>query len=368
MTGLYDLVKGRLVLGHRQTRGHALDRIEIEGNIFAHHATPKVPNIGDQLCAPYRYFRFTLIPRSRFMGRCLVVGGGAIAGAQDLYRDAGYRARIVWAAGTSRAFGKTPAQPPTGVLRRMRQKLGQIRRSAVRRVKHGLRGGEIVVASSRDPDPSNYDMFVPCVSCFHDVCDTPRGTGLAVIINENPDVSGEARTLLDALRAKYPDVLFATNAMTEEQLLEIFSRTDRIITNSYHMTYWSLLSGGKVRVIGYSSKLESVLSIFGFSPDHLLRYSRGDRDGLESALRTALDCEDWLSLSDPDTVLDRFRGLNLNFAKNVMRAIPDLTITPSAGHVGSACASRYGDRHPQLARTSGKKKAMDSDSIFAAGA
>lgn len=308
-----------------------MDRIEIDGSTFAHHAAPKVPNIGDELCAPYHYFRFTLVPQSRFLGRCLVVGGGAITGAKELYRDAGYRARIVWAAGTSRAFGKPSYQPPAGMRRKLRRKLGQIRTSAIRWIVQRFRGEEILVASSRDQDPSQPDSFVPCVSCLHDVCDTPRGNGVAVIINENPDVSGAAGDLLNALRARYPDVVFATNAMTENQLLEIFAKTDRIITNSYHMTYWSLLSGGKVRVIGYSSKLESVLAIFGLASDHLLRYRRGDRDGLEHALNTALESEDWLSLPDPDAVRDRFRGLNLAFAESIMQAIPDLTIVPAAG-------------------------------------
>ncbi len=313
-----------------------MDRIEIEGSTFAHYAAPKVPNIGDKLCAPYLYFRFNLVPSSSLLGRCLVVGGGAIAGAKDLYRDAGYRARIVWAAGTSRAFGARPAQPVPGLLRRGRRRLGQVKRSVIRRVARALGHGEILVASSRDPGS---DVFVPCVSCLHEVCDTLRGSGLAVIINENPDVSGETGALLEALRAEYPEVVFATNAMSEDELLNIFARTDRIITNSYHMTYWSLLSGGKVRVIGYSSKLESVLEIFGFSADHLQRYDRGHQAGLEKALRAALDTEDWLSLSDPDAVRTRFRRLNLDFAARVMQAIPDLTITP-ADHVCGAGGGR----------------------------
>jgi hypothetical protein len=308
----------------------SIERLKINGVTFAHHAKPKVPNIGDKLCAPYLYFHFKLTPQSRFTGRCLVVGGGAIAGARDLYRDAGYRARIVWAAGISRAYGARPSQPSPSLLRRVRCKLGQIKRSAIRRIVRLREGREIVVVSSRDPDVSTPDMFVPCVSCFHDVCDTARGHGVAVIINENPDVSGEAGDLLEALRARYPDVVFATNAMTEDQLLEIFAKTDRIITNSYHMTYWSLLSGGKVRVIGYSSKLESVLEIIGFETDHILRYTRGDQGALEGALRKALDSEHWLSLPDPDAIRAHFRGLNRDFAERVMTAIPDLTITPAA--------------------------------------
>lgn len=321
--------KNPLAFGYAQSKGRVLDRIEIEGSTFAHHAAPKVPNIGDKLCAPYLYFRFSLMPRSRLPGRCLVVGGGAIAGARDLYRDAGYRARIVWAAGTSRGFGPRPSRPSPSLLRRVRAKLGLVKRSVIRGITRLREGREVVIVSTRDPEPTTPDMFVPCVSCFHDVCERPRGTGVAVILNENPDVSGEAGALLEALRARCPEIICATNAMTEAELMEVFANTDRIITNSYHMTYWGLLSGGKVRAIGYSSKLVSLLGIFGFAPDHLLRYSRGDQAGLETALHTALDTDDWLSLPDPDAVRARFRRLNLDFATHVMQAIPDLTITPA---------------------------------------
>ncbi|MBB3710873.1 hypothetical protein FHS00_000426 [Limimaricola variabilis] len=274
---------------------------------FAHKADAEPPNIGDILCSPRHYFDFSF----EGPGRVLVVGGGAIP--DPLAADGGneFAHRLVWATGASRPFYPRPKDRIRAIQHRLREGASQ------RRWPDALVG-------SRDPDAAGADAL-PCPSCFHEVCDTPRGAGIGVILNANPRVSGGG--LPDWLGQEHPGLLLGSNAISEADLLAFFGATRRIVTNSYHMAYWSLLSGGEVAILGHSSKLASLLTLFGLDPQQIHRYPQADYRRMEAALRDALDRGPWLSLKVPAATREDFRARNMDFAARATRTVPGLRIT-----------------------------------------
>jgi len=154
----------------------------------------------------------------------------------------------------------------------------------------------------------------------------PRGVGKAVILNKNLEVSGKIEEIFDSLSETNPELMLATNAMRVAELQDIFSRSDKIITNSYHIAYWSLLSGGSVKLIGYSNKSKSLLEIFDLDSDALQIYPKGEGRALLAHVRNAVETGDWLSLAQPEAVRAQFQELNLHFARMAEKVIPTLAI------------------------------------------
>lgn len=304
----------------------SVERIKKEGIEFAHQANPEPPNIGDYLCAPYHYFKFQLSEKSPLKGRCLVIGGGAIRNAKELFSDSGYAVRIVWGTGVSDSHAQKPPKRHRVGFRWIRRMLSSTLALSRFLPTNPTPSSEKIIASTRDPIAAGTDMLVPCVSCMHSICDTTRGHGVAVILNNNPKVSGDINFIKAKINKAYPSIVFETNSLKEDKLYNIFETTDRILTNSYHITYWSLLSGGQVQVLGYSTKLESVLSLCGIPPNFVRRYSRGQGDELFEAVKSALEAPNWLSLPDAVGTRESFRQRNRDFAARVMAEVPDLKI------------------------------------------
>jgi polysaccharide pyruvyl transferase WcaK-like protein len=100
-------------------------------------------------------------------------------------------------------------------------------------------------------------LFVPCVSCLNNsIISEPIGNKTLVFTNANEVVSPNTQTV------KLDDVIVMRNNEPYESFVKKWKQCDKVITNSYHGIYWSLLSGRSVAPYGYSSKFISVMRIF----------------------------------------------------------------------------------------------------------
>lgn len=259
--------------------------------------TPALPNLGDTLCSPRHYFAFSS------EASVVIAGGGAfndlaVKKASKLPADI----RIAWAIGQSWRFGTAP-QPFD---------LGAVRRTYAR-------------ATTRDPLAAcDAIPLLPCVSVLHPIVDSAPGAACGLFLNLAEAASG-ARThaSLAAAAERQPGLVTGTNALDAAAFMALFARTGTVTTNSYHVAYWSLLSGREVRLIGYSSKFINLLRLFGLNPEALVRYDRGDAGQLADAIVAAEGARP-LSLPRPAAVRDAFRDANRAFAA----ALPGITATP----------------------------------------
>src|SRR5262245_30034034 len=222
-------------------------------------------NLGDKLCTPKHYFVFRPSPSA---GRIAVIGGGSWTSfGVELARTLKSDHKILWGVGRS-------VKPD-----HVESKLD-----------FALIGQLFDHSSTRDPEWAlNGVTFVPCVSVFHRICDIDPGNRKGFFFNASPKASGGAiEDLSRKLSEQHPDVVIGTNAMPESEFLDAFSKTKRIVTNSYHIAYWALLSGRAVTVIGYSSKFTSLMTMFHRSPSDVIPYARGDAVGFKAAVQMAL--------------------------------------------------------------------------------
>ncbi|MBZ9990509.1 hypothetical protein LB572_25735 [Mesorhizobium sp. BH1-1-5] len=148
-----------------------------------------------------------------------------------------------------------------------------------------------------------------------DIVDIPPGTALGIFVNQNPAASGNA--LMDVFSSMDADTVIGTNALSETEFRVRFARTGRIVTNSYHVAYWGLLSGRQVALIGYSSKFSSLFDLFQIS-DNINQYERGDGNGLAAAIARALTGRSFSCLPSPDEVKMEFRKMNISYAKKLV--------------------------------------------------
>ncbi|MSU89091.1 hypothetical protein GE300_05545 [Rhodobacteraceae bacterium 2CG4] len=283
-------------------------KFEKDGVTYLNNARGVPFNLGDELCSPFLYYRIHAAPACS--GQVLVVGGGAFETHQSALADE-YHYRITWAVGNSASIDRGIK----GFLSRRR------RRRRIEEQTFPIH--ETAFLSSRDLGTS--EEFVPCPSCHHPIAEVARGDRIGLVLNANPRVSGNVERIFAEVKARHPDVLCLTNEASVQDLRALMQKTDRIITNSYHITYWSLLSGGKVRVLSYSSKLASVLDIFGVG-DQTVRFEKGSATSLLKTVVAALEAPRWLAIDDSEGTRTRFRRLNAAFASRIESSIPGLSI------------------------------------------
>ena len=262
---------------------------------FLHYDASVTSNIGDILCSPKHYFNFESDQN------VLIVGGGAslnffLSRARRRKADV----RIVWGVGQSRKFKRKK----TNLLKRL------YTRHFLPRTYQAI--------STRDPAKAgdSYSL-VPCVSVFSPITNIPPGTRKGLFLNHNAKVSGgEFNDLLKKQIDEIDDLVIGTNSLPFDEFLESFAQTDEITTNSYHVAYWGLLSGRKIKLIGYSSKFLHLLELFDFKESDLTTYQRGDLMSLENAL-DRVRSQKPLSLSDPEKYKSEFRRMNFEFAASL---------------------------------------------------
>lgn len=259
------------------------------------HAWPSIFNIGDYLSSPRHYFDFECnAPSESGFSRILILGGGA-------FNDFGVYAtlsvesdkKIAWGIGrsiqTPNNFELTPSIPTDFSV-------------------FGSRDRALVAAGS---------AFVPCASVMGGIVDIPPGGALGIFLNHNPAVSGQA--VWDVLSTVYPGAIIGTNSLSETEFRAKFALTGKIVTNSYHIAYWGLLSGRQVALIGYSSKFTSLFDLFEL-PHVIHQYQRGDGTGLRGAIESVLDDRLFSCLSSPTQTKLAFRQINIDYAQHLVAA------------------------------------------------
>lgn len=267
-----------------------------ETSISFVHSWPSTFNIGDYLSSPRHYFDFHCysIEKSSIK-KILILGGGAfndfgnnIASLIESDR------KIAWGIGRSIPYSERYAKI-TGPISTSFSFFGSRDRSL------------LAVNST----------LVPCVSVMGDIVDIPPGAAFGIFLNQNPAVSGSAISDAFSLINADTDTIVGTNALSETEFRARFARTGRIITNSYHIAYWGLLSGRQVALIGYSSKFSSLFDLFQI-PDNITLYERGDGAGLAAAITKAQSAQSFSCLSSPGETKMAFRQMNVNYAKKLV--------------------------------------------------
>ena len=275
--------------------------------VFVHHQ-PSLRNIGDELCSPRHYFDF-IEPRARIA----IIGGGVFS---DLGEKALDRLRIpasdavLWGVGRS--------------VKRAGDRLQVIEN--LPHLAWGLRDLDGVADSSH---------FLPCVSCLHPMLDVPiAGEKTLLFVNADQRVTREADVPALQRLAAEKGWSFLQNSCSDEEMQAALAGCSRVVTNSFHGAYWSLLSGHAVKVIGYSSKFESLFRALRLPVNALLRYEKPRKHAwlmrwlgqgsktseLVTQLRGITDDDGFVALPDPAAIRQEFRAMNLRFAQSLVEA------------------------------------------------
>ncbi|QKI88638.1 hypothetical protein [Thiomicrorhabdus xiamenensis] len=266
-----------------------LERFPQENGITFRHHQPEIPNIGDHLCSPRHYFSF-----KNSKNNLIILGGGVFSnyGVDEVKLNCFEPENVVlWGVGVS--------------LRNKQEARADLLPYRVWGV--------------RDIDRTDDAHFLPCVSCLSPMLNRSAAvSGTLLFLNADPNVAP------NSFKEKYKSlaekkgwrVLF--NNCTESEIAFALQNCNHIITNSYHASYWGLLTGHKVTVLGYSSKFISLLNAFGFNKDHLFSIKRGDGDSLYESLSFIEDDRNSVFVKDYQNFLMDFRRRNVEFAEKLV--------------------------------------------------
>ena len=219
-------------------------------NVTNIHSIDK-KNIGDYFCAPHHYFdelKNTQEDIFNFKSECkktrkgfidkvsrnaIIVGGGGLLNRggfkrqMKLMEDLTHKNKkvILWGIGHNE---KDPSS------------FGKVKNYNVDLQKFGLAG-------TRDfTMPGDY---VPCVSCLHPIFDNTYE-----VIQEVGVVFHKETLFVPEILAKFKDYPSTSNTTDLISLIRFIGSSEKIITDSYHAMYWSMLLGKAVVVVPNSSK------------------------------------------------------------------------------------------------------------------
>ena len=236
----------------------------------------KLYNIGDALCTPDVYFNI------QSNHNYTIVGGG-VWNIDDYNKKTSAKNTIIWAAGKSE------------------KDIHRIKpiRSDYRFLHWGIRDLDLLEDKTK---------FLPCVSCFNNnIISEPKNNKIMIFTNANAVVSSD---IDKRLSEKY---ILAKNDESEESFLSKWQQCNRVITNSYHGIYWSLLSGREIIPFGYSSKFISVAHLFGIDFPKENLYDIKNRTVLSHMIET----NKGKFITSKQTPLEQFRDLNMAFAEKL---------------------------------------------------
>ena len=263
-----------------------------KGKILFLRNRPDVFNLGDYLCTPAHYFDFDckayqsalFLKGEKYK---VILGGGAF---NDLGvgQDVQYDKTVAWGVGSSiHGWDSLPT-----------------RADDLPYIAYGV----------RDPDAvSDPSKVLPCVTCLHPLLQLPIGDETNIFLNFN-DLITDRSLVKDKNLIPGGKCDVYTNYLSELGFMKAFSKSRRIITNSYHVTYWSLLSGREVAIIGYSSKFRSLMKLVGLNPDSLIYYKAANQDDLRNCFPEIIKNDQFHRLNNSDEIKSSFIETNLKFA------------------------------------------------------
>lgn len=259
-----------------------LDR---QANVRFVHQKPRHYNLGDDLCSPKHYFEFRAS-----LGVVNILGGGV---QSNFYLDKSKFLRL---------------DPERTILWGVGQSVkGDCRPGKIPRLPYRFWG-------LRDGDSVREENFLPCVSCLHPMLDVPEidDTQVLLFVNFDPQITtGAVRARISEL---FPKVRVLYNNCSWQEFSDALRETSHIVTNSFHGSYWGLLSGRHVSLIGYSSKFFSLIRMLGLDPGRVIKVERGGEQDLVDGICLAMRESHYQRLENARSCRDRFRMINLDFA------------------------------------------------------
>lgn len=266
--------------------------------LFVFHK-PKVFNIGDFLCTPQHYFDFgmqtfnnsNLLKNSEF--NCIIGGGAYTRYAENLVGKINANKIASWGIGDSKDISEE---------------------------NYNVAIDKFIMFSTRDISLKNKNIrFVPCVSVFNSIVDIPAPDSgkLGILLNYDSDITSSKS--IDEVRRFCCDnnCIFGTNSLSQTKLKLLMAQVDKVITNSYHLAYWSLLSGREVCLLGYSSKFLELYKMFELKADKIYKYSRKQKDSIIDVVKSAYKADLFSKLYNPQDFKNEFRKININFANEL---------------------------------------------------
>lgn len=208
-------------------------------------------NVGDFYCAPHHYFdeltdksldifaykREDKIVRDDFIEKVsnkgLIVGGGGLLNRNgftkqlNLFEKLGSKGKkvVLWGVGHNSKEKET---------------YDKVTNYNIDVSKFGLVGTR---------DKTMPGEYVPCVSCLHPIFDTSynQTQEIGIVFHKDTLKNPKIVSLFEA----YPT---SSNTTDLHSLINFIGASEKIVTDSYHVMYWSMLMGRKVVVIPNSSK------------------------------------------------------------------------------------------------------------------
>jgi len=254
-------------------------------------------NLGDFLCTPMHFFNFGVRAIQVAPSLCkrpqkVVIGGGAyndlgLSNILDPYNT------ICWGVGSSVHGNDTAPTNADGLPYRL----------------YGVRDIDAI---------SDKKYFVPCVTCLHPIAHTIPGRSIGVFLNKDKFITQtKPINLLRTLERR--GVVIGWNNVSEYNFTKKFSVVDRVITNSFHVAYWSLLSGRKVAIIGYSSKFRSLVKMTGLAENSILPFDPTVPESLFEQIENAIKFELFIQSLDHQSLRKSCIEKNIDFARNSVK-------------------------------------------------
>ena len=249
-------------------------------------------NAGDWYCAPHHYFkelkgtgldifdykREDIEIKTNFVEKIaknsLIIGGGG------LLNRSGFALQMKTLEKLS-SKGKKTILWGVGHNEKSHQTYGKVVHYSVDVQNFGLAGTR---------DYSMPGEYVPCVSCLHPLFDQSykESQEYGVILHKDTLTKPKIVALFD----KYPST---SNTKDIKAIIEFIGSSQKIVTDSYHAMYWSMLLGKKVVVIPNSSKF------YDFKYKPII-------SGFDDAMNAFAKAETF------PTLLEECRTINRNFA------------------------------------------------------
>jgi len=260
---------------------------------------PEIFNIGDLLCTPKYYFDFRAkciesTNRELFtLADTIIFGGGAFINFGEGYKFP-YEKTVAWGIGSSVETLPHKAELPYR--------------------KYGIRDPDSVIEE---------ENLIPCVSCLHPLVKIEPGKDTSIFVSSSPVVSINTDSLEDISSEVY------SNGMDEISFIRAFRRTGKVITNSYHVAYWALLSGRSVSVLGFSSKFRSLFKLLGLNPENVNSFNKPiNFREIAQEIEGIIDRDDFVNLVNYQEVRDYCIVKNIKFARTCVEQglLPDFDI------------------------------------------